>query len=225
MIYVHTYTHVVLISYIHFVYLFIYLWLCWVFVALRGLSLVVASGSYSSLRCTGFSLQWLLLLRSTSSRPAGFSSCGVRAQQLWLTGSRAQAQQLWRTGLAAPWHVGSSWTRTRTCVPCTGRWILFFFNKFIYLFLFLAALGRRCCMRASSRCGERGLLFVAACGLLIAVASLVAEHRFQACGLQQLWLMGSRVQAQQLWHMGLVACGIFPDQGLNPCPLHWQADS
>ena len=22
-----------------------------------------------------------------------------------------------------------------------------------------------------------------------------------------------------------VACGIFPDQGLKPCPLHWQADS
>ena len=22
-----------------------------------------------------------------------------------------------------------------------------------------------------------------------------------------------------------VACGIFPDQGLNPCPLHWQVDS
>ena len=22
-----------------------------------------------------------------------------------------------------------------------------------------------------------------------------------------------------------VACGIFPDQGTNPCPLHWQADS
>ena len=21
------------------------------------------------------------------------------------------------------------------------------------------------------------------------------------------------------------ACGIFPDQGTNPCPLHWQADS
>ena len=21
------------------------------------------------------------------------------------------------------------------------------------------------------------------------------------------------------------ACGIFPDQGLNPCPLHWKADS
>ena len=21
------------------------------------------------------------------------------------------------------------------------------------------------------------------------------------------------------------ACGIFPDQGLNPCPLHWQVES
>ena len=24
---------------------------------------------------------------------------------------------------------------------------------------------------------------------------------------------------------GSAACGIFPDQGSNPCPLHWQADS
>ena len=23
----------------------------------------------------------------------------------------------------------------------------------------------------------------------------------------------------------LVACGIFPDQGSNPCPLNWQVDS
>ena len=27
-------------------------------------------------------------------------------------------------GLVAPWHVGSSWPRERTCVPCIGRWIL-----------------------------------------------------------------------------------------------------
>ena len=54
-------------------------WLCWVFVAARGLSLVAASGGYSSLQCTGFSLQWLLSLRSTGSRRAGFSSCGSRA--------------------------------------------------------------------------------------------------------------------------------------------------
>ena len=55
-------------------------WLCWVFVAVRRLSLVVVSGGYSSLRCTGFSLWWLLLLRSTGSRHTGFSSCGVQAQ-------------------------------------------------------------------------------------------------------------------------------------------------
>ena len=43
-------------------------------------------------------------------------------------------------------------------------------------FFFLAALGLRCCAQAFSSCGEWGLLFVAVRGLLIAVASLVAEH-------------------------------------------------
>ena len=53
-----------------FLYTFIFLnfWLHWVFVAVRGLSLVAASGGYSSLRCAGFSLRWLLLLWSTGSR-------------------------------------------------------------------------------------------------------------------------------------------------------------
>ena len=36
-------------------------------------------GDYSSLRCTGFSLHWLLLLQSTGSRCIGFSSCGTQA--------------------------------------------------------------------------------------------------------------------------------------------------
>ena len=55
---------------------------------------------------------------------------------------------------------------------------LFIFNKFIYLFiyLFLAALGLGCCTQAFSSCGERGLLFIAVHGLLIVVTSLVAEH-------------------------------------------------
>ena len=53
----------------------------------------------------------------------------------------------------------------------------FIFNKFIYLFVYIwAALGLRCCAQAFSSCGERGLLLVAMCGLLIAVASLVLEH-------------------------------------------------
>ena len=49
-----------------------------------------------------------------------------------------------------------------------------FLNKFIYLFL--AVLGLRCCTRAFSICGRRGLLFVVVRGLLTTVASLVAEH-------------------------------------------------
>ena len=74
-----------------FVYLFIF-WLRSIFIAASGLSLLGASRGYSSLRCAGFSLRWLLLLRSTGSRRAGFSNCSTWAQQLWLAGSRAQAQ-------------------------------------------------------------------------------------------------------------------------------------
>ena len=44
------------------------------------------------------------------------------------------------------------------------------------IYLFLAALGLSCCVWAFSSCGEWGLLFVVVCGLLIAVASLVAEY-------------------------------------------------
>ena len=49
-------------------------------------------------------------------------------------------------------------------------------NCYLFIYLFMAALGLRCCARAFSRCSEQGLLFIAACGLLIAVASLVVEH-------------------------------------------------
>ena len=55
----------------NFIYFFIYLWLCWVFVSAQGLSLVVASGGHSSSRCAGLSLSRPLLLRSTGSRHAG----------------------------------------------------------------------------------------------------------------------------------------------------------
>ena len=44
--------------------LFTYCWLHWVFAALCGLSLAAGSVGYPSLRCTCFSLRWLLLLWS-----------------------------------------------------------------------------------------------------------------------------------------------------------------
>ena len=72
------------------------------------------------------------------------------------------------------------------------------FLKINLFYLFLAVLGLRCCARAFSSCSERGLLFVAVHGLLIAVASLVVEHGVQARGLQQLWRTGFVA----LWHVG-----------------------
>ena len=51
---------------------------------------------------------------------------------------------------------------------CNLLWFFFFF--------FLAALGLHCCAQTFSSCGKWGPFFVAVCGLLIVVASLVAEH-------------------------------------------------
>ena len=42
------------------------------------------------------------------------SRCGAQAPD-------AQAQQSWLTGPFAPRHVGSSQSRARTRIPCTGR--------------------------------------------------------------------------------------------------------
>ena len=76
---------------IFFFYLLIYVWLCWVFVSVRGLSLIAASGDHSSSRCVGLSLSRPLLLQSTGSRRAGsvavahgpscYAACGIFPDQ------------------------------------------------------------------------------------------------------------------------------------------------
>ena len=48
---------------------------------------------------------------------------------------------------------------------------------YLFVCLFLAVLGLRCCMRAFSSCGEWEPLFIVVRGPLIVVASLVVEHR------------------------------------------------
>ena len=58
-----------------------------------------------------------------------------------------------------------------------------------------------------------GLLFLEMYRLLIVVVSLV-KHRLQGT-CPAVVTHGLNCSA---------ACGIFPDQGLNPCPLHWQED-
>ena len=87
---------------------------------------------------------------------------------------------------------------------------------YLFIYLFLAVLGFfRFCARAFSSCGERG-------------------HSSSRCaGFSLLWSLllrstGSRRAGSVVVPHGpscSAACGILPDQGLNPCPLHWQADS
>ena len=79
-----------------------------------------------------------------------------------------------------------------------------FFKIFIYLFM--AVLGFRFCVRAFSSCGKRGPLFIAVCGPLIIAASLVAEHRLQT---RRLSNCGSRAQLlRSMWDL--------PRPGLEP---------
>ena len=105
-------------------YLFIYFWLCWVFVSVRGLSLVAASRGHSSLRCAGLSLSRPLLLRSTSSRRAGSvvvahgpscsAACGIFPDQ----GSNLCPLH-WQADSQPLRHQGSPW-RTDLNAICEG---------------------------------------------------------------------------------------------------------
>ena len=81
-----------------FIYLFIYFWLRWVFVAARGLSLVAASGGSFSLRCVGLTVVALLCCgaRALGTQASvvvarGLSSCGSRALERRLSSCGARA--------------------------------------------------------------------------------------------------------------------------------------
>ena len=79
-------------------------------------------------------------------------------------------------------------------------------HLFIYLFLFLAVLGLRCGAQASHFHGFpccRARALGARASVVVARGSVVVARRFSRSA----------------------AYVIFPDQGSNPCPLHWQADS
>ena len=79
-------------------------------------------------------------------------------------------------------------------------------------FLFLAALGVRCCAWTFSSGGEWGLL--SNCG-----AEASHSDGFSCCTPQGLEPSSSLVVAYRL--ICPTAYGIFLDQGLNPCSLHW----
>ena len=58
-----------------------------------------------------------------------------------------------------------------------------------------------------SSCGERGLLFIVVCGLLIAVASLVAEHRPSSAWASVVVACGLSSCGSQALECRLGSCG------------------
>ena len=108
--------------------------------------------------------------------------------------------QLWDTGCDAKWFSQKS-----VAFGPLFHFYDFFFTY--YLQLFWVFTGH---VRAFCSCGEWGLLLEAVQCLLL-LQSVGSRH------------MGSAVVAHGFCCS--TACGIFPDQGLNSCPLHWQADS
>ena len=79
----------------------------------------------------------------------------------------------------------------------------------------MAVLGLRFCARAFSSCTSGGHSSSRCASLSLSWPLL-------------LWSTGSRRAGSVIVAHGpshSAACGIFPDQGSNPCALHWQADS
>ena len=101
-----------------------------------------------------------------------------------------------------------------------GPDIVFLFFLFFLIFLFIYIYFWLCWVFVS----VRGLSLVAASG---------GHSSLRCAGLSLSWPLllrstGSRCTGSVVVAHGpscSAACGIFPDQGSNPCPLHWQADS
>ena len=65
-----------------FIYLLLFFWLCWVFVSVRGLSLVAAIGGHSSSRWRGPLTITASLVAEHRLQARRLSSCGSQAQLL-----------------------------------------------------------------------------------------------------------------------------------------------
>ena len=88
----------------------------------------------------------------------------------------------------------------------------FYLCIYLFIYLFMVVLGLRFCARAFSSCGNSSSW----CAGLSSSRPLLLRST------------GSRHAGSAIVAHGpscSMACGIFTDQGSNPYPLHWQADS
>ena len=84
-------------------------------------------------------------------------------------------------------------------------------------------------------CRGQGLLSSGGAGFSLQCLLLLQSMHSRVNRLQQLWHNDSVAAALRLqstgsvvvthWLSCSVACGVFPNQGLNLCLLHWQLDS
>ena len=120
-------------------------------------------------------------------------------------------------GTGSHWGAGRGEYSAMTSVFCFRTVHFIYFHLCMYFWLcwvFIAARGLFLLWRAGPP----------VCGVGSSLSwSRGPEHTgFSSCGSRALGASASAVWGQGL--SGPTACGIFPDQGLNLCPLPWKVD-
>ena len=121
------------------------------------------------------------------------------------------------------------------CISSLSIVVFMSFMPFLCCVFIYICTGSSLLCRLFSSCCEWALLFVLVQKLLFGEDSPVAEHGLQGRQASEAEVQGSAVAVPGLQGTGsavvatrlicFASCGIFPDQGSNPCLLHWQADS
>ena len=93
---------------------------------------------------------------------------------------------------------------------------LFFFFNFIYLFIYFWLCWVFASVRGLSPVAVSGGHSSSRCAGLSLSRPLLLRSTGSRCAGSVVVAHGPSCSA---------ACGILPNQGSNPCPLHWQADS
>ena len=98
-------------------------------------------------------------------------------------------------------------------------------NNFMYFFIIFPARGLQCCAHAFSSCGEQ----TSHCRGFSCSKCRLKGTRASAVTARGLSSQGSPALEHRLrngtWASLLHTDGILPDQGWNPCLLHWQLGS